>query len=370
MEGKKAIVGHGGRSTFVARVRWWIMHTSAKLPDPAMSEQSRSPYDAKKKKYFDILKPLFLPDDPVSHDIINYFASLLRVFGMEDRGWNPYAESRATIEDLNSIFAINLPQDLFPDPNATHWRIGLLLYSHVVEMDASYEVLVNLLRFRLGKGYNPNGFSDFLMDKERKRGLSPVLKIEIIKKLSDEAGLPEVGRIFDDFYDNHLRNAVGHSDFILADNEFRCRGNLSGTKAFRIPYEKLDEIICSAKAFIATFFQVELTARQYWGRKKHQAMPYDPDCKGLMEVLVDALDMMCGFRVHWPNGTDSTYRRTENGTEMVNCYFDPSNKAIVLFVNEYAQQAGEFSPLVERDAEPVYSSLEGCDVIPNWPTGP
>ena len=55
---------------------------------------------------------------------------------------------------------------------------------------------------------------------------------------------------------------------------------------------------------------------------------------------------------------------------MVNCYFDPSNKAIVLFVNEYAQQAGEFSPLVERDAEPVYSSLEGCDVIPNWPTGP
>ena len=343
------------------------------LREQTMSQDARSPYDAKRDRYIEILKPLFLPDDPVSHNIINYFASLLRVFGMEDGGWDPYAESRATLEDLNSFFEINLPEDLFPDPNATHWRIGLLLYSHVVEMDAPYEVLTNLLRFRLGKGYSPSPFFEFLTDKEqksfRKRGIPTSRKIKIIQELSARAGLPDVGTIFDDFYDNHLRNAVGHSDYILADDDFRCRRSISLTKAFRMPYEKLDETLTAAKAFITVFFQVELLARQVWGLKKHKVEPYDPHYKGLMEVLVDAQDVMCGFRVHWPNGSESTYRRTETGIEMTNCYLDPRGETIALFVGQFAGNSDEFSPLVERDAEPVYSKLDGCDVIPTWPTG-
>ncbi len=329
-----------------------------------MSESTGSSYDAKRESYINILKPLFLPDDTGRHDIINYFASLLRVLGEEDRGWDQYVESRAILEDLNSFFKIDLPRDRFPDPNATHWRIGLLLYSHVVEMDAPYEVLTNLLRFQLGKGYSPNAFFDFLTDKEkksfRKSGISTGRKIKIIQELSAEACLPAVGTIFDDFYNNQLRNAVGHSDYIL-DDDFRSRGSIGGTKAFRIPYGELDEIVAAAKAFIAAFFQVELLARQVWGLKKHQAMPYDPDYKGLMEVLVDSRDGMCGFRIHWPNGSESTYRRTENGTKMINCYLDAKGKTIALFVGRYAQKHGGFSPLVERGAGPVYSKLEGSD---------
>ena len=323
-------------------------------------------------RYIEILKPLFLPDDPVSNDIINYFASLLRVFGAEDGGWDPYAESRATLEDLNGFFKINLPQDFFPHPEATHWRIGLLLYSHIVEMDAPYEVLTNLLRFRLGKGYSPNPFIEFLTAKEkessRERGISTSRKIEIIQKLLDEAGLPGVGTIFDDFYNNQLRNAVAHSDYILADDDFRCRGGVSPRKAFRMPYEKLDKILAAAKAFITAFFQVELLARQLWGIKKHKAVPYDPSYKGLMEVLVDSRDVMCGFRVHWPNRSESTYRRTKNGIEMINCYLDPQGATIALLVGLYARDPGEFSPLVERDSEPVYSKLDGSDAVPTWPT--
>ena len=337
-----------------------------------MSEEIACPFDAKREKYFEILKPLFLPDDPVSHDIINYFASLLRVFGTEDGGWDPYAESRATLHDLNSFFKINLPQDCFPDLNATHWRIGLLLYSHIVEMDAPYEVLTNLLRFRLDKGYSPNAFFKFLTDKEKKsfgkRGISTGRKIEIIKDLSTEARLPDVGAIFDDFYDSHLRNAVGHSDYILTDDAFRCRGGISGTNAFRIPYDELDKTLAAAKAFIAAFFQVELFARQVWGLEKQKAVPYDPHYKGMMEVLVEDREVMCGFRVLWPNGSESKYRRTESGIEMINCYLNSEGATIGLFVNRYAQEPGEFSPLVERDAEPVYSKLDGCDVIPTWPT--
>ncbi len=202
-----------------------------------MSEETASLYAAKREAYIATLRPLFLPDDPITHDIINYLASLLRVFGEEDRGWDSYAESSATIEDLNSFFKIKLPEERFPDPSTTHWRIGLLLYSHIVEMDAPYEVLTNLLRFRLGKGYHPNAFYEFLTKKERKnfnrRGISTGRKIEIIRSLSVEASLADVGIIFNDFYNNHLRNAIGHSDYVLTEDDFRCRGNTSGTKAFR-----------------------------------------------------------------------------------------------------------------------------------------
>ena len=338
-----------------------------------MSKENRSHYDTKRDQYIEILKPLFLPDDPVSYDIINYFASLLRVFGMEDGGWDPYAESRAILEDLNGFFEINLSEDLFPDPNATHWRIGLLLYSHVVEMDAPYEVLTNLLRFRLGKGYNSNPFVKFLTDKEKrsfgKRGISTSRKIKVIQELSAEAGCSDVGRIFDEFYDNRLRNAVGHSDYILTPDDFRCRGSVGRTGAFRMPYGKLDEILSAAKAFITAFFRIESLARQVWGLNKHRAVPYDPHYKGLMEVLVDTRDLMCGFRIHWPNESESTYRRTENGIEMTNCYLNPERETITPLVGQFARAPDGFSPLVERDAEPVYSKLDGCDVIPKWPIG-
>lgn len=337
-----------------------------------MSEQTKSPYEATRERYVEILEPLFLPDDPVSHDIVNYFASLLRVFGAEDCGWDPYGESRATLEDLNSFFELSLPADLFPDPNATHWRIGLLLYSHVVEMDAPYEVLTNLLRFRLNKGYYPGAFFDVPKEKKGKsfkqRDITTGKKIEIIKELSTEAGLPNVGNMFNDFYNSQLRNAVAHADYILADSDFRCRGNINGTKAFQIPYWKLDEMLSATKAFITAFLQVEHTARQVWGRERQKGVPYDPCYKGLMEILVDEQNAMCGFRVHWPNGSESTYRRTEDGIEMINCYFDFDGATIAFVVGEYARSPGTFSPLVERDSAPSYSKLDRCDTVPSWPT--
>ena len=60
---------------------------------------SEAIFKSHRDRYINILEPLFLPDDPVSKDIIRYFASLLRVLGMEDKGWDPYAESRNILND-------------------------------------------------------------------------------------------------------------------------------------------------------------------------------------------------------------------------------------------------------------------------------
>ena len=327
-------------------------------------------FDKKRDEYFAILKPLFLPDDPTSNDIIKYFASLLRVLGMEDGGWDPYSESRAVLEDINSFFKLDLPEEYYKDISRSHFRMRLVMYSHTVEMDAPYEVLTNLLRFKLGKGYSPNPFFEFLSTKEQKnfqkRGINPIRKIEIIKKLADEAG-SDIGNLYSEFYDNKLRNAIAHSDFILTDEDFRCRGDLSGISGFRITYEELDKILTNAKAFIAAFFQADYFARHYWGTHKQSAMPYDPHYKGIMEVLVDKNNLMCGFSVHWPNGSKSTYRRTEQAIEMTNCSLALKASTLDLFVGRYAQNPSNFSPLVEKGETPIYSSFDKSDAKPSWP---
>ena len=41
-----------------------------------------------------------------------------------------------------------------------------------------------------------------------------------------------------------------------------------------------------------------------------------------MEVLVDDKDEMCGFVIHWPNNSESVYKRTKEGIEMSNCSLD------------------------------------------------
>lgn len=327
-------------------------------------------FNSHRDRYIAILEPLFLPDNPVKNDIVRYFASLLRVLGMEDGGWDPYAESRSILNDLNRLMKLPLPMEKFPEGEKTLWRLGLLLYSHIVEMDAPYEVITNLLRFRLGKGYSPSPFFDLLTEKEKKNfarsGIRTGRKIELIKALSKEAELA-VGDLYDEFYDGRLRNAIQHSDFILSDHALRSRSGISGSKAFSVQYDRLDILITKAKAFIAAFFQIESTTRQVWGLNKGRAIPYDPLHKGMMEILVDDRDLLCGFVVHWPNNSQSMYRRSESGVDMVNCMVDVKNATIELWVNLYARNPSSFSPLVERGTEPIYTPLDKSNIRPSWP---
>ena len=180
-----------------------------------------------------------------------------------------------------------------------------------------------------------------------------------------EAGLP-IGEIFNDFYNGKLRNAISHSDYILTDEQFRCRNGTGAIGAFSMPLEELNESITKSKLFISTFFSLDVAARKYWGRKMHKAIPYDPVYKGLMEVLVDNDNLMCGFKIHWPNNSESVYKRTGDGIDMTNMMLDMENSAIKLMVGLYARNSGNFSPLVEIDGVPNYTAIEGTGLIPKW----
>lgn len=226
-----------------------------------------------------------------------------------------------------------------------------------------------MLRFRLGKGYSPNPYYIFLSDKEKKRykksRISPKRKIEILRQLGKDAGI-RVAELFDEFYDSDLRNAISHSDFILTPESFHCRGGSGAWRAFSLPLERVNEIITKAKVFVGTFFGLDREARRIWGTHKHRAIPYDATYKGLMEVLVGEDDLLCGFKVHWPNNSESVYRRATDGIEMTNCMLDLENATIQLMVGLYARKPGAFSPLVEEMQSPVYTAIEGTGQIPAW----
>ena len=322
--------------------------------------------EAIRDRYVPIMAPAFFLDEPNNPDVIQLLASLLRVVGMEDKGWDPYSESRALIDDLYALMQFEFPEATFKAKDLTTWRLGLLFYNHIVEMSAPYEVLTNLLRYRLGKGYSPNPYYDFMTKDQRKRfrrsGPFPKQKIEIIKQLSDKAGL-QIGKIFDEFHNADFRNAIAHSDFIFTDEGFHCRnGNAMGS--FQLSFEEVDNLITRAKVFIGTYFGLEREARSEWGKFAGKSMAYDPALKGVMEILVDGEGLMNGFKVHWPNGSDSIYRRTEDGVEMTNCSLAIKQATLSLFVGSYARSPGDFSDLVEADAEPVYSHMEnGAETV-------
>jgi len=286
---------------------------------------------------------------------------------MEDKGWDPQLESRALLDDINSLMKLELSDDSFAD-GLTVWRLGLLLYNHILEMSAPYEVITNLLRFRLNEGFSPNPFYKYMTDEERKRfkknGIYPKQKIRIIKELSEKAEL-SIGKIFDDFVDFDLRNAISHSDFIIIGDDFRIRG-AARSSSKSIPLISLDHTITAAKAFASAFFISEREMRRAWGGSAGRAIPYDPNYKALMEVLANEEGLMTGFKVHWPNGEESYYRRTPDGIDMVNCFLSLQKETVELFVGMYARKPGAFSPLVEHDAEPSYSAVEGVKELPVW----
>jgi hypothetical protein len=173
-----------------------------------------------------------------------------------------------------------------------------------------------------------------------------------------------LGGIFHDFYSGDFRNAIAHSDFIFTDTGFRCR-NGYGNGAFELTYEQVDDLIVHAKIFIGTFFGLEREARRAWGEKAGRGIAYDPRMKGVMEVLVDRDKIMNGFKIHWPNGSETVYRRTEDGVDMENCTLALEQNTLSLFVGCYAQRPSAFSQLVEEGEQPIYTRLENGQT-PAW----
>ena len=122
-----------------------------------------------RERFLDAMEPLFFPKTPHDPDIMQYVCALLRAGGMEDADWDPFIESKGVIFDLFRLTKINFTEEHFENPDLTTWRIGLLFYSQIIEASAPYDVLMNLLRYRLNRGFSMIPFNDYLRKSELKQ---------------------------------------------------------------------------------------------------------------------------------------------------------------------------------------------------------
>jgi len=223
------------------------------------------------ERYRKQLTPLFTP---VGINPFELACALVRVWGLQDEGWDPLEESMEVLDDLIKLTQLDLQPGRFKDPSKTRLRLFLISYAHLTEMDAPYDVLANLLRIRAGLRYVVDPFRDDIVagltkgttakkpsKRPKPRSLlrrvhlpSPWDKIVVIKQLAIIVGHPLIGELFDEFYLPDLRHSISHAAYILHGNELRMG---SGS----IPIERIMTIIEKALSFYSAFFVLEAEAK-------------------------------------------------------------------------------------------------------------
>jgi hypothetical protein len=334
----------------------------------------------RQRHYANLLNDLFDPTLHMeSHRLFEFVCSLVRAGGIELGGFDPWYESKAIIDDMGNLSALDLPEDRFPDRNKTRIRLALLAYCTLTEMDLPYLVVANLLRLRMGSKYHIDPFHDLAQTRLPKKGRAfgkivpptPNQKIKRIKELAQRANLEIVASALEEIHDPVLRNAIYHSDFILNDDSLIIRkdsrlSKREGVHTPRIPLDELDELVTNAFAFYGALFALYERCRKSFGDFKNAFLPYDHHHKGVLQLVFHDDGTLTGFRVYWPNGNTGAYARTREACIGHNLSFDRDG-SINFMVGLIAAQRGEFSPLVEHDAEPIYAQVPGTDLRPHWP---
>ena len=99
-------------------------------------------------------------------------------------------------------------------------HLQLWIYGHIVEASEPYEILSNLVNVSLGKRFSGQ-FYPYKVGENRP--VSPGTKIAKIERAALRAGVPEVVAPLKEIWDQNLRNAIFHSDYILYGSDVLTR---------------------------------------------------------------------------------------------------------------------------------------------------
>jgi hypothetical protein len=255
--------------------------------------------------------------------------AMLRVSGMQDADWDPFEESKVAFEDYNAILR-------FEDAvlsSAGRWRVGLLMYCQAVEMTAPQEFLANLLRILNGEKYHIKPFGS--LGRANKKKIfswvppSAPVKYRELKRLANQCNQMALCNYIDQFFNEDVRNAFSHSDYVFSGNQFRWTE--CGLPQ-QLPVDVVNLITQNCYRFFSALLWlhsrvlVDLRALPRF----HKWPNYE-----VLELHSDS-DRLYGFSVHFSNGSKATYSRTERGIECTNILFesDGSINFMVGLVNE------------------------------------
>jgi hypothetical protein len=175
------------------------------------------------------------------------------VCGLEDAGWDTFGETHQLVEDVMTLIGA-------PLVGHTKARLALLLYSHLTEVGAMYEMLANLTRVVAGERYVIDPFREHA-PRNRKGDLQFLSASQQVRVLSEKLDAVDHGplvKVLDWFFDRSVRNAFAHADYTLHADEFRCRSECfegDGIKAPALPLGHLAGLVNRALAFYDAFMR-------------------------------------------------------------------------------------------------------------------
>lgn len=187
----------------------------------------------------------------------------------------------------------------------------------------------------------------YLVRKKKKRLFdwvppSAKAKFKEIKKLSDEVGDKQLPKCIDSYFNEKVRNAFSHSDYILTDTEFHyTEGGLAGS----IKLSELDLLIKTAFNFYNAFITIYRKWRAFLGQinRYHKWPNYE-----VLEILSDEKEGIYGFHIHFSNGSKATYTRKRSGTEAINMGFDRDGTIYLMEGNR-----DKLEPVWKVNGEPI-----------------
>ena len=220
------------------------------------------------------------------------------------------------------------------------------MYCQAIEMTAPHELLANFLRCLSGLQYHikPLGHLGRKKKKELFSWIPPSAKNKFneLKKVSNKVGEKKLCDIIDAFFNDQIRNAFSHSDFVITEEYFRWTE--SGL-AQQISIEDLNRIISNC----FSFYSALLWCHKTWLKQMSQSPKYHkwPNYK-VLEILSSDDSGAYGFNVHFSNGNKATYSRTNEGAQPTNITFNKEGT-----INFFVGSLDDLEPVWKIDGKPV-----------------
>lgn len=242
-------------------------------------------------------------------DEFEYACTLLRVRGLESPGWDPFVETQGLVNDLRGLISA-------PLQGPTQVRLGLLLYSHLTELDTLYAMVANLARVIGGDRYLMEPFQDLYRESKRRNRRIPPSAQLVVAQLGDElreAGEQEIAEILDWHFDSDVRNAFSHADYVLYEDSIRSREAwflVNGVRQRELPVQQFLELLNQALAVFGIFLATLQDALAAYTEDKVVEGRFAADGSYVpIELLADAERGLYGFQA--PPGADTGEGRAE-----------------------------------------------------------
>jgi hypothetical protein len=158
-------------------------------------------------------------------------------------------------------------------------------------------MLANMLRTIQGERYSISPFVDYAT-LTKKVVTSPKQKIAALKEMEKDVGVDSLGKIFDSFFEDEIRNAFYHSDYTLYANQFRYQKRATNWKLpTAAPITDLTPKIDQCINFYLAFMKAYDDHRQSYTESKIIKGRFAPDGGWLdIEILVQKDTGVTGFR--------------------------------------------------------------------------